>query len=101
MVRNISGVELCDVTALSLLQLAPGGHLGRFVVFTENAFGKLDALYGGKNGALSTEKKGYRLPRAIMTNSDLPRIINSDEVRPRSCRPSCPTLLCRRSASRR
>merc|ERR1711865_674358 len=70
--RNISGVELCDVTALNLLQLAPGGHLGRFVVFTESAFGKLDALYGGK--------KGYRLPRAIMTNSDLPRIINSDEV---------------------
>merc|ERR1712100_885387 len=78
--RNISGVELCDVTALNLLQLAPGGHLGRFVVFTENAFSKLDGLYGGKNGSLSTEKKGYRLPRAIMTNSDLPSIINSDEV---------------------
>merc|ERR1712167_339371 len=78
--RNISGVEVCDVTALNLLQLAPGGHLGRFVVFTESAFSKLDALYGGKNGSLSTEKKGYRLPRAIMTNSDLPRIINSDEV---------------------
>merc|ERR1711939_816288 len=78
--RNISGVELCDVTALNLLQLAPGGHLGRFVVFTENAFSKLDGLYGGKNGSLSTEKKGYRLPRAIMTNSDRPSIINSDEV---------------------
>merc|ERR1712164_40565 len=81
--RNISGVELCDVTALNLLQLAPGGHLGRFVVFTEGAFSKLDALYGGKNGSLSTEKKGYRLPRSIMTNSDLPRIINSDEVQAR------------------
>jgi len=70
--RNISGVELCDVTALNLLQLAPGGHLGRFVVFTESAFGKLDALYGGKNGSLSSEKKGYRLPRAIMTNRPAP-----------------------------
>jgi large subunit ribosomal protein L4e len=78
--RNISGVELCDVSSLNLLQLAPGGHLGRFVVFTENAISKLDALYGGKNGAPSTEKKGYRLPRQMMTNSDLPRIINSDEV---------------------
>jgi large subunit ribosomal protein L4e len=78
--RNISGVELCDVTALNLLQLAPGGHLGRFVVFTEAALAKLDSLYGGKNGAASTEKKGYRLPRQIMTNSDLPRVINSDEV---------------------
>merc|ERR1712072_1116728 len=78
--RNISGVDLCDVTALNLLQLAPGGHLGRFVIFTENALSKLDGLYGGKNGAVSTEKKGFRVPRTMMTNSDLPRIINSDEV---------------------
>merc|ERR1711907_766019 len=78
--RNIPGVELCDVSRLNLLQLAPGGHLGRFVVFTEAALAKLDGLYGGKNGAPSTEKKGYCLPRAIMANSDLPRIINSDEV---------------------
>merc|ERR1711943_110415 len=78
--RNISGVEVADVTALNLLQLAPGGHLGRFVIFTENALSKLDCLYGGKNGSLATEKKGFRVPRSMMTNSDLPRIINSDEV---------------------
>jgi len=78
--RNISGVEVADVTALNLLQLAPGGHLGRFCIFTESALGQLDALYGGANGALSTEKKGFRVPRSMMTNSDLPRIINSDEV---------------------
>merc|ERR1711934_398609 len=78
--RNLSGVEVADVTALNLLQLAPGGHLGRFVIFTENALSKLDGLYGGKNGSLSTEKKGFRVPRSMMTNSDLPRIINSDEV---------------------
>merc|ERR1711871_1527594 len=78
--RNISGVEVADVSALNLLQLAPGGHLGRFVVFTENALSKLDGLYGGKNGAEATEKKGFRVPRSMMTNSDLPRIINSDEV---------------------
>merc|ERR1711937_126264 len=56
---------------------------GRFVVFSEGAFAKLDAVYGGKNGKLSEEKKGYRVPRATMTNSDLPRIINSDEVQAR------------------
>merc|ERR1711934_240999 len=78
--RNIPGVEVCDVSALNLLQLAPGGHLGRFVVFTEDALSKLDGLYGGKNGALSTEKKGYRVPRAMMSNSDITRVINSDEV---------------------
>merc|ERR1711967_135414 len=79
-VRNLPGVETANVDRLNLLQLAPGGHLGRFVIFTEGAFAKLDGLYGGKNGSLSTEKKGYRLPRSMMTNSDLPRIINSDEV---------------------
>merc|ERR1712205_123853 len=81
--RNLSGVEVCSVDRLNLLQLAPGGHLGRFVVFSEGAFAKLDAVYGGKNGRLSEEKKGYRVPRSIMTNSDLPRIINSDEVQSR------------------
>merc|ERR1712070_291563 len=81
--RNISGVELCDVTSLNLLQLAPGGHLGRFVVFTEGALAKLDGLYGGKNGKLSEEKKGYRVPRHTMTDSDLPRVINSDEIQSR------------------
>merc|ERR1719178_392180 len=48
--RNISGVEVCDVSRLNLLQLAPGGHLGGFVIFTEQAFAALDGLYGGKNG---------------------------------------------------
>merc|ERR1712093_560299 len=78
--RGLSGVEVCHVDRLNLLQLAPGGHLGRFVVFTEGALAALDGLYGGKNGAPSTEKKNFRIPRAIMSNSDLPRIINSDEV---------------------
>jgi large subunit ribosomal protein L4e len=81
--RNLSGVEVCSVDRLNLLQLAPGGHLGRFVVFTEAAFAKLDGIFGGANGKLSEEKKGYRVPRSMMTNSDLPRIINSDEVQAR------------------
>merc|ERR1711868_23780 len=76
--RNISGVETANVESLNLLQLAPGGHIGRFVIFTEGAFAKLDGIWGGK-GATSS-KKGYSLPRTMMTNSDLPSIINSDEV---------------------
>merc|ERR1712188_19086 len=62
--RNLSGVEVCSVDRLNLLQLAPGGHLGRFVVFTEAAFAKLDGIFGGANGKLSEEKKGYRVPPA-------------------------------------
>jgi len=77
--RNIPGVELCSVERLNLLQLAPGGHVGRFVVWTQGAFERLDALYGSTEVA-SEVKKGYKLPRAVMANADLARIINSDEI---------------------
>jgi large subunit ribosomal protein L4e len=77
--RNLPGVELCSVTRLNLLQLAPGGHLGRFVIWTKDAFAKLDQIYGTyKKG--SSQKFGYRLPRPVMSNSDLSRIINSSEI---------------------
>ena len=81
--RNIPGVELAHVDSLNLLQLAPGGHLGRFVIWTETAFAKLDALYGTANKPSSLKKHNgqpYRLPRLQMANSDLSRLINSDEV---------------------
>lgn len=28
------------------LQLAPGGHLGRFIIWTKSAFSKLDEIFG-------------------------------------------------------
>lgn len=77
--RNIPGVEVAHVDRLNLLQLAPGGHLGRFIVWTKSAFTKLDAIFGTVETA-SEQKKGYKLPRNIMTNPDLARLINSDEI---------------------
>ncbi|KAI9088398.1 hypothetical protein K1719_029847 [Acacia pycnantha] len=77
--RNIPGVEVANVERLNLLKLAPGGHLGRFVIWTKSAFEKLDSIYGSFDKA-SEKKKGYLLPRAKMVNSDLARIINSDEI---------------------
>jgi len=77
--RNLPGIELCNVTRLNLLQLAPGGHLGRFVIWTQDAFEKLDTIFGTYKSA-STEKSGYHLPRPLLTNADLGRIINSDEI---------------------
>lgn len=77
--RNIPGVEVINVERLNLLKLAPGGHLGRFVIWTKSAFEKLDSIYGSVD-KVSEKKKGYLLPRAKMVNADLPRIINSDEV---------------------
>merc|ERR1712194_873122 len=76
--RNIPGVETASVDSLNLLQVAPGGNFGRFIVWTEGAFDKLSKIYGSYKGG--SIKKGYRLPRAQMENADVARIINSDEV---------------------
>ncbi|PWA43331.1 ribosomal protein L4/L1e [Artemisia annua] len=77
--RNIPGVEVANVERLNLLKLAPGGHLGRFIIWTKSAFEKLDSIYGSFEEK-SEKKSGYVLPRAKMVNADLARIINSDEV---------------------
>jgi len=59
--------------------MAPGGHLGRFIIWTKDAFERLDTIYGSYKKA-SSQKVNYTLPRNIMTNADLTRIINSDEI---------------------
>jgi len=77
--RNIPGVDLVKVSCLNLLKLAPGGHVGRFVIWTEGAFRKLDLLYGTwrKQSKLKTD---YNLPMPKMTNTDLARLLKSDEI---------------------
>jgi len=77
--RNIPGVELADVHRLNLLTLVPGGYIGRFVIWTKAALEKLDSIYGTYKKAAS-DKVDYRLPHAKVVNSDLHRIINSDEI---------------------
>ncbi|KAL5639827.1 hypothetical protein ACGC1H_006413 [Rhizoctonia solani] len=77
--RNLPGVEVANVRRLNLLQLAPGGHLGRFVIWTEGAFNLLDEVFGTFDKA-SVYKKDYYLPTAKISNPDVTRIINSDEV---------------------
>jgi len=77
--RNVPGVDLVNVHRLNLLQLAPGGHLGRLVIWTESAFRALDGIFGTRS-TVSAEKAGYKPPRALLSNADLARIINSSEV---------------------
>ena len=77
--RNIPGVETSSVFALNLLQLAPGGHLGRFIIWTSGAFAALDTIYGSTTEP-SALKKDFLLPSNIVTNSDISRLINSSEV---------------------
>merc|ERR1712202_47944 len=76
--RNLPGVDLISVDRLNLLKLSPGSHLGRFCIWSEGAFQKLDSIYGTSKKPSSTT--GFRLPLAKMSNADLPRLINSDEV---------------------
>lgn len=57
--RNLPGVDLCPVDSLNLLQLAPGGHVGRFIIWTEGAFKRLDSLWGTQRKP-SAEKAGYQ-----------------------------------------
>lgn len=64
---------------LNLLKLAPGGHVGRFCIWTASAIKKLDALYGTwrKNSEL---KKDYNLPFCKMANTDLGALLKSEEI---------------------
>lgn len=77
--RNIPGVELASVKSLNLLTLAPGGHMGRFIIWTEAAFQSLNEIFG-TNETPSYQKHGYTLPSATITNADMSRIINSEEI---------------------
>lgn len=56
--RNLPGVDTCHVNRLNLLQLAPGGHLGRFVIFTKDAFTALNNVFGTYREK-GIQKSGY------------------------------------------
>lgn len=70
--KNIPGVETANVKSLSLLQLAPGSHLGRFVIWTESAIALLDDIWASKSG--------FSLPQDLISNSDLKSILDSSEI---------------------
>lgn len=77
--RNIPGITLLNVDRLNLLKVAPGGHVGRFCIWTESAFKKLDSIYGTWTKK-SAVKNDYNLPMNKMTNNDLARLLKSDEI---------------------
>lgn len=78
--RNIPGVDTMKVTRMNLLKLAPGGHVGRLCLWTASAFAQLNEIYGTWKDK-STVKKDYNLPNPIMANTDLARLLKSDEIR--------------------
>jgi len=83
--RNIEGVDVASVDRLNLLQLAPGGHVGRFIIWTESAFNALNELFGSYDGSVVSQKKTrggatWHLPRSVMVNTDVDAILDSDAV---------------------
>jgi len=83
--RNIKGIELMSINRLNLLGLAPGGQVGRFVIWTEGAFKQLKDIFGSYTnpGDSIINKRGgskYQLPRPLMINTDFDKIVQSDEI---------------------
>lgn len=70
--RNIPGVDLMNVHRMNILNLSPGGTLGRFCIWSSQAFRALDAVF-------ETEKS-FKIPRPLITNSDISAIISSDAI---------------------
>uniref|UniRef100_F7C322 Large ribosomal subunit protein uL4 n=1 Tax=Macaca mulatta TaxID=9544 RepID=F7C322_MACMU len=70
--RNIPGITLLNVSKLNILKLAPGGHVGRFCIWTESAFRKLDELYGTWRKAASL-KSNYnkKIHRRVLKKNPL------------------------------
>lgn len=85
--RNVPGVSVINVNRLNIRHLAPGAQVGRFCIFTEDAFRALGHLYGSfkQSGA----KKGFLLHREVLSNADISQLINSDAVQ-KALRPKKP-----------
>mmetsp|Transcript_23786 Transcript_23786/g.37190 ORF Transcript_23786/g.37190 Transcript_23786/m.37190 type:complete len:263 (-) Transcript_23786:1466-2254(-) len=43
--RNITNLDTCKISALNILNLAPGGHVGRLCIWTSTSFSQLDCLF--------------------------------------------------------
>ncbi|ELA42854.1 uncharacterized protein VICG_00169 [Vittaforma corneae ATCC 50505] len=87
--RGIVGVDQMDVNSLDLLELSPGGKMGRLVMWTESAFNKLSSLFG----TFATEseiKKGYSLPLPLVTSDNLDEYFYSSEIQSLI---KCPNML--------
>merc|ERR1712136_196318 len=56
-----------------------GGHVGRFCIWSRSALAKLDGLYGTWTQP-SAAKSNFNLPQPMMTNTDLTKLLQSQEI---------------------
>merc|ERR1712224_491633 len=78
-VRNLVGVESGLVKNLNLINLAPGGHLGRFLIWTRTALEALDCIWGSPTIS-SSYKIGYELPHALVKNPYFNQLTHNNEI---------------------
>jgi large subunit ribosomal protein L4e len=74
-----------------LLKLNNSINSGRFIIWTASAVRALDNIFGSARKT-GVEKAGYQLNRSVLTNADIARIINSNEVQS-AVRPSRETTV--------
>jgi len=77
--ENIMGLDLMDVNKMDLLELAPGGSMGRLVLWTDSAFKHLHSLFG-KMGGSSEVLTNYSLPLPQVSTSNLDDYFYSAEI---------------------
>lgn len=77
--RNIPGVKVANVNSLSLIDLCPGGHPGRLLIWSEKAFTQLNSIFGTTKQA-STKKHGYYPPTPAILHPSVGRVLTSDSI---------------------
>lgn len=77
--RNIPGVKVANVHSLSLVDLCPGGHPGRLLIWSEKAYNKLNDIFGTPKEASKT-KSGYYLPTPAILHPSVGRVLTSDAI---------------------
>ena len=93
--RNIPGITLENVEALNLLNLAPGGHPGRFVIWTKKAFESLNDVYA--------KKAHFHMPAPMVKQTDFEKFFKSEamvrayrEKKPQRVTESKNNMCCKR-----
>lgn len=70
--RNIPGIEIRSLKELSLLDVCPGGHLGRLILWTEDAFLNVESIYA--------RKENYRVIQSLTSCENVEDLFYSAEV---------------------
>lgn len=77
--RNIPGVDQLNINKLNIYELAPGGHAGRLILWTESSFKKLESMFGKFNSESKLLKK-FTLPKKLCTTDSFKDLYLSEEV---------------------